>query len=110
MFRIIFLLSLVVTFYVQAEELSPLDKKNLDCFTAFWNYNEHGIGTTEEAFQICLEAAKAGGVGAQNLVVEGYLGAGQKDKALYWFKQAAQHGHEGARYFLIDYYATVHAI
>lgn len=81
----------------QAEELSSLEQSNIDCFNAFWNYNEHGIGTTQEAFKICLDSANAGGVGAQNLVAEGYLGAGNKQKALYWFKKASTQGHKGAK-------------
>lgn len=54
------------------------------------------VGTEQEAFDICVDAAKSGARGAQNLIAEGYLGAGDKEKAFYWFKKAAEQGHQGA--------------
>ncbi len=80
---------------VNAEEEMPLEDRA--CVYAYILAMESITGTEEEAFDVCVESAKAGARGAQNLIAEGYLGAGQRDKALYWFKKSAEQGHEGAR-------------
>ena len=97
---VISLLLLSIFSPAQAQELSSEDKMSLEdraCVYAYILAMESIMGTEEEAFDVCVESAKAGARGAQNLIAEGYLGAGQRDKALYWFKKASEQGHKGAR-------------
>lgn len=72
------------------------------CINAFRMVIQFDKGTEQEAFDICVQSAKAGARGAQNLIAEGYLGSGNKEKALYWFKQAAEQGHEGAKLRVVE--------
>ena len=91
---LILILLLFVSSPLYAEEELSLEDRA--CIYAYTLAMESITGTEDEAYDICVEAAEAGARGAQNLIAEGYLGAGDKEKALYWFKKSAEQGHEGA--------------
>lgn len=90
------LVCLVASLPSHGKELSPIEQKDMDCINTFVSVLRDNIGTEQDAFDICVDAAESGARGAQNLVAEGMLGAGKTEQALYWFNKAAEQGHQGA--------------
>ncbi len=50
----------------------------------------------EKAMPICEKAAEAGAQGAQYVMGVYFLGGGNEEAAIYWFKQAAKNGRTDA--------------